>query len=81
MDKKMTMNTTQLKKNLTAAISTSKDKEFLEVTYALLKSRDGTNNGTIWNSLSDREKHLLDHSIDQVADPDKVYNARDIVKE
>jgi len=73
------MTTAELKKNLKSKIASSDDTVFLELMYSLMESRASSKPNEMWENLNKDEQEQIDKSINQVAEPNKVYNARDII--
>ncbi len=73
------MTTAELKKNLKSKIASNDDTVFLELMYSLMESRASSKSNEMWESLNKDEQEQIDQSINQVAEPNKVYNAIDII--
>lgn len=77
----MDMGTAELKSNLHKMVDRIEDERLLRATYSFLNERENSEEGRMWNSLTEDQKKEVLQAFDESEDNSNLINDEDVWKE
>jgi hypothetical protein len=77
----MDMGTAELKSNLHKMVDRIEDERLLKAIYSFLNERENSEEGKMWNSLTEQQKKEVLQAYDESEDDSNLMNDKDIWKE
>ena len=75
------MGTAELKSNLHKMVDRIEDERLLRATYSFLNERENSEEGRMWNSLTEDQKKEVLQAFDESEDNSNLINDEDVWKE
>ncbi len=74
------MSTTELKSNIHQLIDSIQSEQLLQTLFDFLKSRENSETGKLWDSLTDEQKHEVLLAYEESEDDSNLIEAKTIFK-